>query len=78
MAYLHFITGPLAGKGASLKGARITIGRAAGNAIRIDEPTVSAKHLVLTRDGNGECYYVAIDASLPPVRWLGVFERNTE
>ncbi len=67
MAYLHFITGPLAGKRAHLKAARITIGRAAGNAIRIDEPTVSARHLVLIRNGEGEDYSLQIDSTRPPV-----------
>lgn len=65
MAYLHFITGPLAGKRAHLKAVRITIGRARGNAIRIDEPTISPKHLVLVRDG--EEFSAEIDASRPPV-----------
>lgn len=65
MAYLQFITGPLAGKRAHLKAARITVGRAAGNAIRIDEPTVSPKHFILKRDGDD--YSLEIDASRPPV-----------
>jgi Inner membrane component of T3SS, cytoplasmic domain len=69
MAYLHFITGPLAGKRAHLKAARITIGRARGNAIRIDEPTISPRHLVLLRDGDD--YLAEIDGSRPPVALNG-------
>jgi hypothetical protein len=65
MASLHFITGPLAGKRARLKGARISIGRDAGNNIRIDDDSIAPRHLVLVRDEDQYALY--IDSSKPPV-----------
>jgi predicted component of type VI protein secretion system len=65
MAQLHFLTGPLAGKRARLKGGRISVGRDPGNSIRLDDDSVAPRHLVLLRDGEG--YALQIDAARPPV-----------
>jgi pSer/pThr/pTyr-binding forkhead associated (FHA) protein len=65
MAQLLFLTGPLAGKRARLKGKRISIGRDPDNSIRIDDESVSPRHLMLHRDADG--YSLKIDDSRPPV-----------
>ncbi len=65
MAHLHFQSGPLAGKRAHLKAPRISLGRALGNSIRIDDESIAARHLVLIREDDG--YSLYIDASKPPV-----------
>ncbi|MCE9532947.1 MAG: FHA domain-containing protein [Planctomycetes bacterium] len=65
MTQLHFITGPLAGKRAVLSAKRVSIGRKVGCSIRINDASISPRHLVLHRDGG--TYILQIDDSHPPV-----------
>jgi hypothetical protein len=65
MAHLHFLSGPLEGKRAHLKARQISLGRAPGNSIRVDDPSVAPRHLVLVREDDE--YALFIDASKPPV-----------
>ncbi len=65
MAQLHFQSGPLAGKRMHLKGEQLSLGRGSANTIRVDDPSVAQRHLLLVADGEG--YTLYIDASKPPV-----------
>jgi hypothetical protein len=58
MAYLHFHTGPLAGKRAHLKSRRIGVGRAEGNKLRLDDPSVAPRHFVLVREDDEYSLYI--------------------
>ena len=65
MPHLQFITGPLAGKRAHLKGARVSLGRVKGNHLRIEHESIAPRHIVFYRDGDD--YRLEIDVSRPPV-----------
>ena len=65
MPQLTFLTGPLAGKKAVLKGRQVSLGRDAGNSIRLDDESIAPRHIVLVREDDG--YSIYIDSSKPPV-----------
>ena len=65
MPQIYFQSGPLNGKRATLKGRRVRIGREAGNHIRLDDESISPRHVILYREKTG--YFLVIDDSRPPV-----------
>lgn len=65
MAYLYFLSGPYSGKRAHLRAKRITVGRAEGNKLLIEDESVSPKHFILSRSGDD--YFVDIGETRAPL-----------
>jgi pSer/pThr/pTyr-binding forkhead associated (FHA) protein len=51
MAFLKIMSGPLAGSKFDIEKDEVTIGRASGNDIVLNEAAVSSKHCCIVRDG---------------------------